>query len=249
MFKRLFLFSSDGEQVPQSGTYRNGSAARSEGHYSSAATHASPLDKSEAEPESGPEAPERKFSKSLKSMAKKATAPADIGNFEQIYQNAAVKPPQIEYGILKVSEMANSAHLGGMSPEAKRASLLMALEAAGAEIEDLLQDAVVRQRALHDFEEAQQARIKHFEASKLEENAKIQAELDRLTKHYLSLMQSNLDEIAREQNNFRVWQKLKQQESERITEAAAVCVPHGGSTTGNNNLAAVLERATAASRR
>src|SRR5579864_4481493 len=51
------------------------------------------------------------------------------GPFEQIYQAAAVKPPRLAYGILKVAEMMNSPHLSGMSPDARRCSLLMALEA------------------------------------------------------------------------------------------------------------------------
>lgn len=248
MFKRLFPFSSNGEQLPQNGTQHNGSAARAERHHNNAATLASPLDEPEAESEPEPTAAEHVFSKSLTTMAKSVHSQPKTITFEQIYQGAAVKPPRIEYGILKVADMAGSAHLAGMNPDAKRASLLMALEAAGAELEDLLQDAVVRQRALNDHEEAQQTHLKQFEASKLEENHKIQAELERLTKHYTSLMQSNLDDVAREQDNFRAWQKLKQQESERITEAASICVPHGSSITGNS-LAAVLERATATPRR
>jgi hypothetical protein len=173
-------------------------------------------------------------------------APSSVpkyGPFEQIYQTAAVKPPRLPYGILKIAEMVNSAHLEGLSPEAKRCSLLMALEAAGAEIEDLLQDAVVRQRALTDFEEAQRARLKNFEQSKLDDNNKIQADLDRLTAQHMARIQANLDEVAREQESFRAWQKLKQQESQRITEAAAYCVPQG-SAASVGSLASVLERAT-----
>lgn len=164
------------------------------------------------------------------------------GPFEQIYQTAAVKPPRLAYGILKVAEMVNSTHLASLSPEARRCSLLMALEAAGAEIEDLLQDAVVRQRALNDYEEAQRNRLETFEQSKIEENKKIQQELERQTGQYLSRIQANLDEVAREQDNFRVWQKSKQQESQRITEAAAYCVPQG-SAASVSSLTAVLERA------
>lgn len=167
------------------------------------------------------------------------------GPFEQIYQTAAVKPPRLPYGILKVAEMVNSAHLEGLSPDAKRCSLLMALEAAGAEIEDLLQDAVVRQRALNDYEEAQRTRLKDFEHSKLDDNNKIQADLDRLTAQHMARIQSNLDEVAREQESFRAWQKVKQQESHRITEAAAYCVPQG-SAASVSSLAGVLERATVA---
>lgn len=165
------------------------------------------------------------------------------GPFEQIYQTAAVKPPRLPYGILKVAEMMNSPHLDGMSPDARRCSLLMALEAAGAEIEDLLQDAVVRQRALNDYEDGQKNRLEAFEQSKIDENKKIQQELDRLTAQHMARIQSNLDEVAREQDNFRAWQKGKQQESQRITEAAAYCVPQG-SAASVSSLTAVLERAT-----
>ena len=165
------------------------------------------------------------------------------GPFEQIYQTAAVKPPRLAYGILKVAEMMNSAHLAGMSAEAKRCSLLMALEAAGAEVEDLLQDAMVRQRALNDYEESQRNKLQAFEQSKLDENKKIQQELDRQTSQYMARIQANLDEVAREQDNFHAWQKNKQQESQHITEAAAYCVPQG-SVAGIGSLTAVLERVT-----
>ena len=72
-----------------------------------------------------------------------AAGPPEMAGFDQIYQNAAVKPPPMAYGILKVMSMADSPYLAGITPEAKRCALLMALEAAGAEIEDLLQDFIV----------------------------------------------------------------------------------------------------------
>ena len=174
-------------------------------------------------------------------------ASAKYVSFDQIYNSAAVKPPRIPYGILKVADMVNSQHLSGMSGEVKRCSLLMALEAAGAEVEDLLQDAVVRQRALNDYEESQKTRLKEFEQVKTDENNKIQAELDRLTGQYMSRIQANVDDIAREQDHFHLWQKQKQQEAQRITEAATFCVPQG-CAAGANSLTAVLERASASHR-
>jgi hypothetical protein len=166
-------------------------------------------------------------------------------SFEQIYDTAAAKPTRAEYGILKISEMLTSQHLSGMSNETKRASLLMALEAAGVEIEDLLQDAVVRQRALNDYDESQQTWLSGFETAKLEENRRIQMELDRLTSQDLGRIQSNLDEVARAQDDLRNWQKQKQREIQRITEAATCCVPQvAGAAANNGNLANVLERAS-----
>jgi Zn/Cd-binding protein ZinT len=117
----------------------------------------------------------------------------------------------------------------------------MALEAAGAKVEDLLQDAMVRQRALSDYEDSLQDQLQKFETAKAEENRLIQAELDRLTKQYMSRIQANLDEVAGEQDELRTWQERKQKESERMTEAASYCVPQGNSTNGLG-LAAMLER-------
>lgn len=118
----------------------------------------------------------------------------------------------------------------------------MALEAAGVEVEDVLQDAVARQRALNDYEEAQQSWLNGFETAKLEENRRIQAELDRLTGQYMGRIQSNLDEMARAQDDLGNWQKQKQQEAQRITEAATFCVPQGSAAVSHGSLATILDR-------
>jgi hypothetical protein len=167
-------------------------------------------------------------------------APKQI-DFDQIYLRATVKPPAIPYSILKVVDMAASTHLQGMTPEAKRSALLMALEAGGAEIEDLLQDALVRQRALNDYAEKQQERLSRFEAEKLEENRTIQAELDRISGQYVARIQANLNEVARRQDDLLAWEKKKQQESQRIADTAAFLVPQGGSSY-SSGITAVLER-------
>jgi hypothetical protein len=176
-------------------------------------------------------------------------APALLTDFERIYQGGTVKPPRLSYGVLKVAEMFDSAHLCGMPAESKRAALMMALEAGGAKMEDILQDAIVRQRVLNDYEEARQRDMHNFEAAIQEQNRAIQAEMDRMTAQYTARMQSNLDEVAHAQDNFRVWQKRKQQEGQRIAAAAACCVPEAGSHAAGGGLTVVLERASSAAAR
>jgi hypothetical protein len=176
------------------------------------------------------------------SLALTTDGSAAIGRFaafEEIYRSAPVKTSKAAFGILKVAEMVNSSHLSALSQDAKRCSLLMALDAMGVQVEDLLQDAMVRQRSLNDYEEAQQKRLKEFEAAKVKENSMIQAELDRLSAVHMSRIQANLDEVARQEDNFRLWKKRKQQESESIAEAAAFCAPQGAPVNG---LAATLAR-------
>ena len=172
-------------------------------------------------------------------------APAMLADFEQIYLGGAVKPPRLAYGVLKVSDMLNSAHLCGMPPESKRAALMMALDAGGAKMEDILQDAIVRQRVLNEYEDARQRDLQSFEASIQEQNRTLQAEMERITGQYMARMQSNLDEVAHAQDSFRVWQKRQQQEVQRIAGAADCCVPENGAAA-SAGLTVVLERASSA---
>jgi hypothetical protein len=168
-------------------------------------------------------------------------APA-VDSFDEVYSNAGIKAGK-NYTILKIADMVNSKHLAEMTPEGKRNALMMALDAAEAEIGDLLQDAVTRNRALDDYEEERQEDVREFEASKAEENNKLHAELERLTGQYMSRIQANSDQVAREQDSLHNWQKRKQQESQRITDAATFCVPQGNGSNGNPiGMSAVLER-------
>jgi len=162
-------------------------------------------------------------------------------SFEEIYRTAPANPPHVGYSILKVAAMLRSTHIAGMNPDGKRAALMMALEAAGAELKDILQDAMLRQRALNDYEDNQQKRLREFEAASGEENRAIQADLDKITAQYMARIQVNVDAVARQQDLFRSWQKSKQQEANSITEALGYCSPQENSM---DSLSAVLERAS-----
>lgn len=170
-------------------------------------------------------------------------------SFDQVYAKGGVPSNGRDYTIIKVADMLSSRHLSGMQPEAKRNSLMMALEAAEVEIGDLLQDAVARNRALDAYEEQRQMELKAFEDAKAEENNRLHDELEHLTGQYMCRIQANSDQVSQEQDNFRAWQKRKQQESQKITDAATVCVPQGNShADGATSLTVMLERVNMARR-
>ncbi len=171
--------------------------------------------------------------------------PAD---FNQVYLAALGKGSANGYHILKVSDMLASPYLNGLSADAKRCALLMALDAAGANPDELLQDAMLRQRALNDYEQALEERLRKFETMKTEENRQIQTELDRLVAQYKGRIQSNLNQVERDQDELRAWQRRKQQECGRITEAAGACVSPQSNLTAPASLTVVLERAAGAGR-
>lgn len=230
MFRKIFRFSYEGEPAVRNGAHSNGTAR-----------HGVALAEANEEIEPVSQAIEP-APKNRKAAAAPVGAARNELSFDTIYEGAALASPRAGYTILKVADMVGSSHLAALSPDAKRCSVLMALEAAGVKSEELLQDAVVRQRALNDHEAVRQQTLQKFEAEKTEANRKLQADLDRLTADYMAMMQANLDEVAREQDDFRAWQKRKQQEAQRIAEAAAFCVPADGNA---GTLTAVLERATA----
>jgi vacuolar-type H+-ATPase subunit E/Vma4 len=139
---------------------------------------------------------------------------------------------------MKVAEMLNSPHLAGMSVETRRGSVMMALEAAGVDVKDMLQDAMLRNRALEDYEEAQQKKLQDFESAKNEANGKLQAELERVSGEYMRLIQSNVDEVARHQDAFRIWQKNKELELQNMAGASAFCSSTSGGLNGSLAMAA-----------
>jgi hypothetical protein len=144
-------------------------------------------------------------------------------SYQDIYHAAGILSPRSGYGVGKVVEMLNSERIRDLSKEIQRASVLMALDAAGTPVDELLRDATRRQQALDCYEEGQRKQLEEFEARKTKENAEIQAEMERLTAHYGERIQENRDQVAREKEALRNWQMAKQHESQRIAEVIELC--------------------------
>jgi len=72
----------------------------------------------------------------------------DLLSYDDIYHAAGIMSPRSGYGIHKVVEMLNSERIRALSKDIQRASVLMALDAACASADELLQDATRRQQAL-----------------------------------------------------------------------------------------------------
>jgi hemerythrin superfamily protein len=161
-------------------------------------------------------------------FAKPVTDPLSLA---EIYEAAEIRPPAHGYTILKVAEMLKSEHIRNLPREVKRSSILVALEAAGASLDEVIQDAVRRDRALDAFETVQQRALEELEARKAQENQQIQAELDRLVAEYRARMQANNDAVAAERERFYGWRLQKQEEEQKIAEAVSYFVSENPITT------------------
>ncbi len=155
----------------------------------------------------------------------KFSAPvADPSSFGEIYQAAEIEPPAHGYSIEKVASMLQSEHLRGLSAEVKRSSILVALEASGARIEDVIQDAVRRDRALDGYERVLQKSLSDIQTRKAAENRQIEAEMNKMLADYRARIQANNEAVARESERFSAWQAKKQQEEKSIADTVGYFV-------------------------
>ena len=150
--------------------------------------------------------------------------PGELLSMEDIYQAAGIVGPRRGYSINKVVEMLSSEHIRGLSKEMKRASVLMALDAAGVSVDEVVRDAKARQAAIDAYQADQRKLFEAQWARKAEENLQIQAELETVKARYMERVRRNLDGVAREKATFGNWLTTKQQEAQSMAEAVELCV-------------------------
>ena len=147
----------------------------------------------------------------------------DLMSYEDIYHAAGILSPLSGYGVHKIVEMLNHDRIRELSNDVKRASVLMAVEAAGTSPDELLQDANHRQQALNSYEAGQQKRLEDFEARQAQDNTRLQAEMERVTAHYAERIQQNQYQVDRAKDALRNWQMARQHESQRISVLIELC--------------------------
>jgi len=154
------------------------------------------------------------------------------GGFDEIYRAAEIQPPPHGYSIMKIAEMLQSERIRTLPAEVKKSSILLALDAAGVKIEEVIEDAVKRDRALDGFERVQQKALDDLEARKESESQQIQADMDRLVQEHNARIQANKDEVAKEKERFYGWRLQKQQEEQKIADSVSYFVTENPITTG-----------------
>src|ERR1700729_170973 len=153
---------------------------------------------------------------SMAAEPKFTTPVSDPTSFDEIYKAAEIPPAPQGYSILKISHMLESERIRNLPSDVKRSSVLVALDAAGIDIKDVIQDAIRRDRALDGYERVQQRAAQELEERKNKENSEIQAQIDKYVTEQRAKIQSNNEEVSREKERFSGWRLKKQQEEKKI---------------------------------
>jgi len=158
---------------------------------------------------------------------------SDPTSFEEIYRAAEIPAAPQGYSILKVAQMLESERIRNLPSDVKRSSVLVALDAAGVNIKDVIQDAVQRDRALDGYERVQERALNELESTKAKENNQIQADIDKYVTEQRAKIQANNEVMSREKERFVGWRLKKQQEEKRIAETVGYFVSENPITTGS----------------
>jgi hypothetical protein len=141
----------------------------------------------------------------------------ELPSFQAIYQAFGIKEPVNGFTVYRAEELLKSVYLKNASPEMRRNALMVALEALRIPAEDVIQDAVKRDKALTQFEKIEERRLREMEQKKSEENKRLQEEMERIFNEIREKMEDNNNLVKEARDKFQVWQEEKEKEEQRIS--------------------------------
>jgi hypothetical protein len=169
----------------------------------------------------GREISKDEFADATPKVVEHSEVAADVADFGAVYSEAGIELPAHGYGIDKVAEMLEGKRLAGLSREVKATAVMAAVEAAGAPITDVLQDAVRRDRALDAFEAAKADEVKELRMKAEVKIASIQQEMDAFLREKNAEMESLKEAVAAAERAFVTLQGRKRREEDRLHDLVA----------------------------
>jgi len=124
-----------------------------------------------------------------------------------------------EYTILKVAQMLQSEYMRPLPVQARRAAILVALQAAGVRVRDVIDDAAQRTEVLANAEHTREKALHEFEIRKEETNRKVQAMVQSLVAEYDARIHRTEEEVSAAKDKFAEWRQTKIEEEQRIADA------------------------------
>ena len=150
------------------------------------------------------------------------TGEDEIPDFPAIYKAAGVVDPPHGYSAYKVLEIFASPGFASLEPRAKAAALTGFLNMSPSgpvPITDVVQDAVRRDQALDKFEEFLRGKQAARADQTDKDNARLQQEIDELTRRNREKMEANRIAVETEQARLTRWLTLKRAEERKLFEA------------------------------
>jgi len=153
---------------------------------------------------------------STPSLEISTATPVDLS---AVYDSAKIVPPAHGYTVLKIASMLESEHIKTLPPDVKRKSVLVALDAAGVTVDEIVEDAVRRDRALDTYERVLEKHVEEVRAQAAAENSRIENEIARQLADLRRQIDVNRQTVEREEREFLAWRARKHEEEQAIAQA------------------------------
>jgi hypothetical protein len=151
----------------------------------------------------------------------RSSVAAGVQSFEAVYEEAGIALPEHKYGVDKVAEMLESKRLAALGREVKATAVLAALEAAHVSIRDVIQDAVLRDKALDDFEAAKEQEVQELKGKSEARIAAIKDEIDALLREKNAEIEGLKKAAEDAERAFLELQAKKRKEEDRLQEVVS----------------------------
>ncbi len=142
-------------------------------------------------------------------------------SFDQVYRAAGVPSPPHGFDIFKVEQLLASERLKTLSPEAKSAAVLVALDAQGVKIEDVIKDAVTRDKALDAFEQFQLKKLIELQGRVESEAKRLQGEIEQFIRQRHQAIEANQKKLKSYEQEISAWRRQKGLEEQRLYSVVA----------------------------
>jgi hypothetical protein len=152
-------------------------------------------------------------------------AVSDEASPDAIYAAARIATPPHGYTILKVAEMLESEHIRELPADVRRKSVLVALDAAGVPVKDIVEDAIQRDRALDTYERVLDKNLDELQTATAQDNARLEAEVDQRVRELRAAVEQNNQALLQSRRQLDAWRAAKRAEETRIADAVGYFVP------------------------
>lgn len=169
----------------------------------------------------GQELPPETFAELEPKPVERSQVPADVADFGAVYQEAGIELPLHGYGVDKAGEMLQSKRLETLGREVRASAVLAALEAAGVAVRDVIQDGVLRDKALDAFEAAKERELGELRAKTDARIKAIKDEIDSVLREKNAEMEGLKKAAETADRAFLDLQSRKRREEERLHEVVA----------------------------
>jgi hypothetical protein len=167
------------------------------------------------------EIPPAAFEDVVPQRVARSSVAAGVQSFEAVYEEAGIALPPHKYGVEKVQELLESKRLATLGREVRATAVLAALEAAQVPIRDVIQDAVLRDKALDDFEAAKEHEVQELKSRSEARITAIKDEIESL----LRAKNTEIEELKKAadaaEQAFADLQDRKRKEEDRLHEVVS----------------------------